>query len=124
MGLSCTCTIDNTVRLWDIEVGKPWNELMVDDYAIVGSDIGDSHGFLLNGIMMREEKGSLFVWDRRDFQRPLNFCVGNISTSRSVDLKENKVYVSDRLNERQFDIRMIHQQRPKYAEGRSLLYYH
>jgi hypothetical protein len=107
MGLSSTCTIDNTVRLWDIEVGKSFNKMMVNGHAIVGSHIGNNSGFLLNGIMIREDKGSLFVWDCRDFLRPLSFCVGNMATLQSVYFKGNKVCISDCFNERQFDLRMI-----------------
>jgi WD40 repeat protein len=107
MGLSSTSTVDNTVRLWDIEVGKCLNKTMINDYAIVGSHIENSPGFLLNSIMIREVKASLFVWDCRDFLNPLNFCVGNLSTFHSVQFNDNKFCVSDCFNERLFDLRMI-----------------
>lgn len=107
MGLSTTSTIDNTVRLWDIEVGKCLSKMMVNDYAIVGSHIEKSPGFLLSGITIKQENASLFVWDPRDFLKPLNFSVGNMLTFHSVLFNDNKVCVSDCFNERLFDLRMI-----------------
>jgi hypothetical protein len=82
VGLSSICTatdINNTVRLWDIEFG----------------------------IMTRREKASLFVWDPRDFFKPLNFSVGNMFTFHSVQFIDNQVCVSDCFNDRLFDLRMI-----------------
>lgn len=106
MGLSATSTIDSTVRLWDIEMGKCLNKIMLNDYGFVGTHIENSPGFLLSGMMIREENPSLFVWDPRDSLKPLNFSVGNMSTFHSVQFNDNKVCVSDCFNERLFDLRM------------------
>lgn len=111
MGLSSTCPVfdNSTVCLWDIEVGKCLTKMVVDDqYAIVGSHIENSSGSLFSaGIMIREEKASLFVWDPRDFSfQPLNFSVGNLLTIHSVQFNDNKVCVSDCFTEKLFDSRM------------------
>lgn len=109
LGLSSTCTATDksTVHLWDIESGKCLNKIMVDDYAIVGSHIGNIPGFLLNGIMFRREKASLFLWDPRDFFKPLNFPVGNMFKFHSIQLIDNQICVSDCFNDRLFDLRMM-----------------
>lgn len=109
LGLSSTCTAtdNSTLHLWDIEFGKCLNKMKVDDYAIVGSHIGNSPGFLLNGIMFRRERASMFLWDPRDFFKPLNFTVGNMSTLHSVQLIDNQICVSDCFDDRLFDLRML-----------------
>lgn len=106
MGLSATSTIDSTVRLWDIEVGKCLNKMMLNDSEIVGTHIENSPGFLLSGMMIREENPSLFMWDPRDFLKPLSFSMGSMSTFHSVQFNDNKVCVSDCFNDGLFDLRM------------------
>lgn len=109
VGLSSICTVtdNSTVSLWDIEFGKCLNKMMADDYAIVGSHIENSPGFLLSSIMIRKEKTSLFLWDPRDFFKPLNFSVGNLSRFHSVQFIDNQVYLSDCFNNKLFDLRMM-----------------
>ncbi|GLJ10722.1 hypothetical protein SUGI_0133900 [Cryptomeria japonica] len=108
--LLAASTVDgiNTVRLWDIPASRCLNYMKFEDTtAIAGARFSNSpHLHLLSGIGIAEEKSSLYVWDTRNFMKPLSFSLGRNSAFDIVEFNDKKVYVCDDLSERMFDLRM------------------
>lgn len=80
---------------------------MVDDYAIVGSHIGNSPGFLFNGIMIRRENAFIVPVGSWDLFKPINFYVGNMFTFHSVQFIDNQVCASDCFNDRPVGVQFL-----------------
>ncbi|KAH9315624.1 hypothetical protein KI387_024251, partial [Taxus chinensis] len=106
---------DNTIRLWDIEVGKCRHDNNLNDTRAVLSGTNRFQKspqvfmFLLpDTVSIREEKTLLYVWDPRNFRRSLSFSLVNEFNTLHITVKFNdkKIYVCDDLKERVFDLRM------------------
>lgn len=77
VSLSSTCTFTDILST-EIEICNPKQN---DGRWLCNSDQSwNSSRFLMNDIMMRNEKASLFVWHPRDFFKPRGLSMGNMST--------------------------------------------
>ncbi|XP_057853049.2 uncharacterized protein LOC131063282 [Cryptomeria japonica] len=105
-----TSTVDgiNTVRLWDIPGSRCLNYMKFDEAIVIESArfSNSPHLHLLSAIGIAEEKSSLYVWDTRNFLKPLRFSLGKNSRLGIVEFNHKRVYVCDELSERMFDLRM------------------
>ncbi|GLJ10721.1 hypothetical protein SUGI_0133880 [Cryptomeria japonica] len=108
--LLAASTVDsiNTVRLWDIPASRCLNYMKFEDPTVIaGARFSNSpHLHLLSGIGISGEKSSLYVWDTRNFMKPLSFSLGKNSNFYIVEFIDKKAYVCDDLSEKMFDLRM------------------
>ncbi|GLJ10723.1 hypothetical protein SUGI_0133910 [Cryptomeria japonica] len=98
----------NTVRLWDIPATRCLNYMKFDEASVIASARFSNrpHLHLLSGIGIAEEKSLLYVWDTRNFLKPLSFSLGKNSRFNIAEFSDKKVSVCDDLSERVFDLRM------------------
>lgn len=106
MVLSFTHSVDNIVRLWDLQMAKCLSETIINDDMVVESQIQGNQDSLFSSLGRRDGKTLMFVWDPRDFVKPLSFRFGNKTGFHSHQLIDKKVFVLDGLNNTLFDLRM------------------
>lgn len=106
MVLSFTYSVDNIVRLWDLQMAKCLSETIINDGMVVESQIQGNQDSLFSSLGRRDGKTLMFVWDARDFVKPLSFRFGNKTGFHSHQLIDKKVFALDGLNNTLFDLRM------------------
>eukprot|EP01018_Ginkgo_biloba_P027783 Gb_06242 [translate_table: standard] len=111
MSLSSSCTIDNSVRLWDLQVAKCLNEFVINKGIIMGTQIQDNHDFLLSGSVTTDEGTSVFLWDSRNFRKPVSFYASSLgypAICNNLRLNDKLFSVYNGLNSTfMYDLRML-----------------
>lgn len=106
MVLAFTYSVDNIVRLWDLQMAKCLNETIIGDGMVLGSQSQGNQDSLFSSLGTRDGKTLVLVWDRRNFVKPLSFRLGNRPRFHSLQLIDKKICVLDGLNSTLFDLRM------------------
>lgn len=106
MVLSFTYSVDNIVRLWDLQMAKCLSETIINDGMVVESQSQDNQDSLFSSLGTRDGKTSVLVWDPRNFFKPLSFRLGKKPRFHSHQLIDKKIFVLDGLNSALFDLRM------------------
>lgn len=106
MFLSFTYSVDNIVRLWDLQMAKCLSETMINDGMVVESQFQGNQDSLFSSLGTRDGKALVLVWDPRDYIKPLSFSLGNKPAFHSHQLIDKKVFALYGLNSTLFDLRM------------------
>lgn len=106
MVLSFTYSVDNIVRLWDLQMAKCLNETKINHGMVLERQSQGNLDSLFSSLGTRDGKAFVLIWDPRSFVKPLSFRLGNRQRFHSLQLIDKKICVLDGLNNTLFDLRM------------------